>query len=56
MRGFPMLESVSDWLKNGAKDGLKGLEWLIVTMDVTQWGIVSAVFVVLGFLALRSRH
>lgn len=32
-----------------------GLEWLIMEMDVTQWGIVSVIFVVLGFFALRTR-
>ena len=47
-----MVQMISGWIKNG----WEGLEWLIVTMDVTQWGIVSAIFVVLGFMALRSQR
>ena len=47
-----MLKMIGGWIKNG----LSGLEWLIITMDVTQWGIVSVIFVVLGFMALRSRR
>ncbi len=31
------------------------LDWVIKTMDMTQWAVVSVVFVVVGFMALRSR-
>jgi len=31
------------------------LEWLVIQMDMTQWGIVSVIFVVVGFMALRTR-
>jgi hypothetical protein len=31
------------------------LNWLIENMDITQWGIVSAVFVLIGFMALKTR-
>lgn len=47
-----MLKIVFQWLK----EFFKGVDWLIQSMDVTQWGIVSVIFVVLGFMALRSRH
>ncbi|MEZ6136828.1 MAG: hypothetical protein R3C53_18185 [Pirellulaceae bacterium] len=46
-----MLRKISSWIS----DGLGGLEWLIMEMDVTQWAIVSLIFVVLGFMALRTR-
>ncbi len=29
--------------------------WFMMAMDVTQWGILSAVFVIAGFMALRTR-
>lgn len=46
-----MLKRILGWIG----DGFDGLEWLILEMDVTQWGIVSFIFVVLGFIALRTR-
>lgn len=46
-----MMEMISGWFKSGTK----GLEWVILEMDITQWGIVSVIFVVLGFMALRTR-
>ena len=50
--GQTVLQTLSQWTKSFFKD----LDWLIQSMDVTQWAIVSVVFVVLGFMALRSRH
>ncbi|MCR9296483.1 MAG: hypothetical protein NXI32_27550 [bacterium] len=32
-----------------------GFDWLIYQMDVTQWGIVAALFVVTGFMALKTK-
>ncbi len=32
-----------------------GFNWLIYEMDVTQWGIVAVLFVVTGFMALKTR-
>lgn len=32
-----------------------GFDWVIQEMDVTQWGIVAVIFVVMGFMALRTR-
>lgn len=46
-----MLKVVFGWMK----EFLKGLDWVIQTMDVTQWAIISVIFVVLGFMALRTR-
>ncbi len=31
------------------------ISWVVENMDLTQWGIVAAVFVFLGFLALKSK-
>ena len=33
----------------------KQLDWLLTQMDMTQWAIVSVIFVVVGFMALRTR-
>lgn len=49
--GSLMIRMITGWLSSI----LETLEWLIMTMDVTQWGIVSTIFVVLGFFALRTR-
>ncbi len=32
-----------------------GFDWLIYQMDVTQWGIVAVLFVVTGFMALKTK-
>jgi hypothetical protein len=31
------------------------LYWVMMQMDVTQWGILAVLFVVSGFMALRTR-
>jgi hypothetical protein len=36
-------------------DFVSYMDRLISDMDMTQWGIVSVVFVIVGFMALRSR-
>jgi len=46
-----MMRIISGWFSSA----LENLNWLIMTMDVTQWGIVSVIFVVTGFMALRTR-
>jgi hypothetical protein len=46
-----MIKLLSKWIGHA----FDSLEWLILEMDVTQWGIVSVIFVVLGFFALRTR-
>ena len=46
-----MMRMISGWISSA----FSTLEWLILTMDITQWGIVSTIFVVVGFLALRTR-
>ncbi len=46
-----MMYHISNWLNKT----LHSINWLIQEMDVTQWGIMSVVFVVLGFLALKTR-
>lgn len=42
---------ISDWIGSF----FKNFNWLIQTMDVTQWAIVSVIFVVTGFVALKTR-
>ncbi len=42
---------VGEWLDTGWDN----LYWLMQTMDVTQWGIVAVIFVVTGFMALRTK-
>ncbi|MBX3421872.1 MAG: hypothetical protein KF752_09995 [Pirellulaceae bacterium] len=34
---------------------LTGLSDFIERLDMTQWGIVSVIFVIVGFMALRSK-
>lgn len=45
------MKYVGEWLGAGAENTL----WLMKEMDVTQWGIVAALFVVAGFMCLRSQ-
>ena len=32
-----------------------GFSWMIYKMDVTQWGILATLFVVTGFMALKTK-
>jgi hypothetical protein len=32
-----------------------GVYWMMMEMDITQWAIVSILFVISGFMALRTR-
>ena len=50
-----MLEGVGKFISKYVSGGFKNLEWLIQEMDVTQWGIVAVIFVITGFLALRTK-
>lgn len=42
---------ISKWI-GGAFDNF---HWLIQEMDVTQWAIVAVIFVITGFMALRTK-
>lgn len=46
-----MTEFLSKWIKYGVENA----NWMILEMDVTQWGIVTVIFVITGFLALKTR-
>lgn len=35
---------------------ITNIDWVMQAMDVTQWGMVAATVVVLGFLALKTRR
>jgi hypothetical protein len=43
--------TITKWIS----EFFSNLEWLVTHMDMTQWGIVSVIFVVVGFMALRTR-
>ena len=42
---------ISNWIS----EFVDNIEWVVTQMDMTQWGIVSVIFVVVGFMALRTR-
>ncbi len=46
-----MMYTIKTWIGKF----IHNVDWLMQEMDVTQWGIVSVIFVVLGFLALKTR-
>lgn len=46
-----MTKHIAKWLQHG----WESLYWALMEMDVTQWGILSAIFVVTGFMALKTR-
>ena len=48
-------QTVTRFLGNNFSKTTNKVIWLIENMDLTQWGIVAAVFVFLGFLALKSK-
>ena len=48
-------EAMGRLISNWISGSFENLNWLILEMDVTQWGIVSVIFVVVGFMALRTK-
>ncbi len=50
-----MLRSIGDFVGSRLGAGWDAIYWLMMEMDVIQWGIVSVVFVAAGFMALRTR-
>lgn len=46
---------IANFVTKWIVDLFKKLDWTITQMDMTQWGIVSVVFVIVGFMALRTR-
>lgn len=49
------MKYISRFLTDCLNDLLDGFNWLTYQMDVTQWGILAAVFVICGFMALKTR-
>ncbi len=43
------------WITRFLSDTVENSNWLIREMDVTQWAIVAVVFVLTGFMALKTR-
>lgn len=50
-----MLQTIGKFLSSGIGNAWDSVHWLMMEMDVTQWGILSAIFVAAGFMALRTR-
>ena len=50
-----MLNTVGNFITSRLNAGWDTIYWVMMEMDVIQWGIVSVVFVVAGFMALRTR-
>ncbi|MCA9126351.1 MAG: hypothetical protein KDB22_04660 [Planctomycetales bacterium] len=49
------MKSVTKFLSGLLESSWENTEWVMNTMDLTQWGIVAVVFVVCGFLLLKTR-
>lgn len=49
------MDQVGKFFSKKIQGGFTNLEWLIQEMDMTQWGIVAVVFVITGFLALKTK-
>ncbi len=47
-----LFSGLFNWFFEGIGDGF---HWMIYKMDVTQWGIVACLFVVSGFMALKTK-
>lgn len=50
-----MLNAIGNFIGGRLSGGWDAIHWVMMEMDVIQWGIVSVVFVVAGFMALRTR-
>ncbi len=50
-----MFHAVSNYITTKLNDGWGAIYWVMMEMDVMQWGILSAIFVIAGFMALRTR-
>lgn len=42
-------------MSNYFSQAVSNANWMFNAMDVTQWGIVSVIIVVLGFIAIKVR-
>ncbi len=52
---FRMLHSVGQYISTKLSAGWDNVYWVMMEMDVMQWGILSVIFVIAGFMALRTR-
>ncbi len=50
-----MLQTIGKFISGIVGKGWDNVYWLMMEMDVTQWGILSFIFVAAGFMALRTR-
>ena len=46
---------ITKFLTNCVDKAWGNVYWLMMEMDVTQWGVLAVIFVVSGFMALRTR-
>lgn len=42
-------------LSNYLNQAVSHANWMFNAMDITQWGLVSVIMVVLGFIAIKVR-
>ncbi len=50
-----MLKTVWNFIAGYLGAGWDTIYWVMMEMDVLQWGILSVIFVVAGFMALRTK-
>ena len=50
-----MLNTIGNAIGSRLSSGWDLIYWVMMEMDVIQWGVMSMVFVVSGFVALRTR-
>ncbi len=50
-----MLHSVGQFILTKLSASWDCIYWVMMEMDVMQWGIISVIFVISGFMALRTR-
>ncbi|MCA9132239.1 MAG: hypothetical protein KDA45_03765 [Planctomycetales bacterium] len=49
------MHQIGRFFSKTISQGWDNLYWLLMEMDVAQWGILSVIFVATGFMALRTR-
>ncbi len=50
-----MFKAVGHFITSYLSAGWDNIYWVMMEMDVLQWGILSTIFVVAGFMALRTK-
>ncbi|MCC7337175.1 MAG: hypothetical protein IT422_18955 [Pirellulaceae bacterium] len=50
-----MFKTIGNFIGSRLSAGWGTIYWLMMEMDVMQWGILSLIFVIAGFMALRTK-